>query len=148
MSIDGVLASFVTELNRIRREEGEETFRRAARNAAKMALTQGGKVEKFMRVALADVVDFDELQREAQAKAAPIPKPEAPKQPRENEIQQGLLRELEAITTLDALNAWYQTNRMQMEQVATSNLRNALLDAIRSKRNALRKAKESPDDAS
>ncbi len=148
MSIDGVLASFVTELNRIRREEGEETFRRAARNAAKMALTQGGKVEKFMRVALADVVDFDELQREAQAKAAPIPKPEAPEQPRENEIQQGLLWELEAITTLGALNAWYQTNRMQMEQVATSNLRNALLDAIRSKRNALRKAKESPDDAS
>lgn len=82
MGIEDVLGQFVTEMNRIRREHGEEAYRTAAKNAAKMALGRGGNAEKFMRGALKDVVDFDEIQRERDAEFAPPPREaDPPRQP-------------------------------------------------------------------
>jgi hypothetical protein len=55
----------------------------------------------------------------------------------EYDEQRKLLSELEGLTTLDHLNAWYKTNRKRIDEVVTASLRNPLLDAIRGKKNAL-----------
>lgn len=243
MSIEDVLGKFVVEMNRIRREHGEEAYREAAKNAAKMAMARGGKAELFMRGALKDVVDFDAIKREREAEFAPPPRePEPPKPPpptplpadeamakaimgqipgcetqaqfnamlacfdalrlllaaifinnkesgvrakealdralmvavtatdiagklkdvpeaamgpgaeefkeppkqfHEHDIQRSLLAELATVTALDALNAWYQTNRTRMDQVVSPSLRNVLFDAIKTKKAEIKQQQQS-----
>ncbi len=82
--IEDVLGSAINELNRIRREQGEDVYREAAKNMAKMCLARGGKVAQFARVALGEIVDFDAVERELNDRAASYrqePEPEPPKPP-------------------------------------------------------------------
>jgi len=59
----------------------------------------------------------------------------------EYDIHKTLMRELESIDALSALNEWYDGRRARLDRVVTQGLRNTLFDAIRVKRNVL-EAKE------
>lgn len=78
--IEAVLSQFITELNRVRSEKGEEAYLEAAKISAKMAISQGGLAEKFMREALKGIIDFDAVEREMAQEAASL-KPPAPPEP-------------------------------------------------------------------
>lgn len=54
----------------------------------------------------------------------------------EVEIQLGLLRHLETITTYDQLTAWYASTKEFRDQVKTQSLRNELMDTIRAKKSS------------
>ncbi len=58
----------------------------------------------------------------------------------EYDVQRALLSELERLGSEDQLNHWYNDNRRRVESIKTSGLRNALFDAIRAKKVALRQA--------
>ncbi len=48
-----------------------------------------------------------------------------------------LVFELSALTSLEALQAWYTNNRQRIDRVVSQKLRNELFDAIRERRNKL-----------
>jgi hypothetical protein len=62
---------------------------------------------------------------------------EAPLQFGEYDLQRRLLTELDRITTIVALNKWYQGTKEDREKILSQSLRNILFDAIRSKRDEL-----------
>ena len=62
-----------------------------------------------------------------------------PVQFHEYDIQRKLLTELERISTLSDLNKWYMNTKEQRDRVVTQNLRDILMDTIRTKKNKLEK---------
>lgn len=60
-----------------------------------------------------------------------------PAQFHEYDHQRKLLTELANLTTLDELNAWYASSKDRRDKVVTQNMRNILMDAIRSKKASL-----------
>ena len=60
-----------------------------------------------------------------------------PAQFHEQDVVAKLLGELEALGTLDALNAWYGQTKAERDRVVTQSFRNSLMDSIRAKRNGL-----------
>jgi hypothetical protein len=60
-----------------------------------------------------------------------------PKQFTEASEQRDLIAELEGIKSLEALNAWYSSNRTRIDRVVSQSLRNSLFDAIRVKKESL-----------
>lgn len=65
---------------------------------------------------------------------------EAPLQFGEYDVQKKLLLELNRLTSVDDLNAWYLKTRDERESVVSQSLRNILFDEIRSRRDFLSKA--------
>ena len=61
----------------------------------------------------------------------------APAQFTEEEVQKGLLRHLETLSTMDQLTAWYASTKEHRDAIKTQSLRNELMDTIRAKRNSL-----------
>jgi hypothetical protein len=86
-----------------------------------------------------DVVErLREVPEAAQAGGAASQFVDPPKQFGEYDTQKQLMMELETIGTYENLATWYEANRKRIDEVVSPPLRNALLDAIRTKRNALK----------
>jgi hypothetical protein len=60
-----------------------------------------------------------------------------PKQFEEEEICEGLLKELEGIDSPQRLQQWYGANQGRRDRIVSQNLRNKFLDAVRQKRREL-----------
>jgi hypothetical protein len=61
---------------------------------------------------------------------------ESPAQFHELDDQRRLLAELEALGSMEDLNAWYADTKPRRDKVVNQEIRNELLDAIRAKRNS------------
>lgn len=99
------------------REELATTALQAALEVARKATELHGRLSEVPEGALSEA-------------AAPFINAPAPE-------QSELLSQLEAITTMDQLTAWYAFTKGQRDLIKTQSLRNELLDAIRAKKNAL-----------
>lgn len=62
---------------------------------------------------------------------------EPPAQFVEAGILNGLMGDLEALTSLDDLKVWYANTREMRDKIVTQTFRNELLDAVRQKKNSL-----------
>lgn len=60
-----------------------------------------------------------------------------PKELYEQEVQQSLLSELGALSTLGELNAWYLANKVKFDLVQSQAYRNELFDSVRQKKASL-----------
>jgi hypothetical protein len=61
----------------------------------------------------------------------------APVEFRELEDQRRQLAELDSLTTVEEMNQWYAATKPRRDLIVTQNLRNQLMDAIRTKKAAL-----------
>ena len=59
---------------------------------------------------------------------------EAPLQFHEADLHAELMKELAVITTLEALQVWYEVTRPRRDKIASQSLRNELIDAVRAKK--------------
>jgi hypothetical protein len=99
------------------------------RKALDMSLELGRKVTEVTE-------QLKDIPEAATSKAAEEYK-NPPAQYYEYDIQRALLSELEQLAELDKLNEWYSLTKERREMVKTSSLRNALFDAIRSRKSLL-----------
>ena len=97
MDPNSTVETLMAQLGRIREMYGEEKFKYAAKQAARMLIAQGPEMRAKVQEVLKDVVDLDEVEREP-----PPPFPGAPS----NEVMMHALRQqMPGIQTQAQLNA-------------------------------------------
>lgn len=100
-------------------KEGYEKGKEALNMALDMALQISEVVQKLQ-----------ETPEAATSKAAEEFK-QPPREFQEYDVQKGLLIELEALTSAEELQRWYDGNRARIDCVVSASLRNELFDTIR-----------------
>jgi hypothetical protein len=109
--------------------DGQKDHETAGRQALEMAFEAASKATEI-------TTKLEDTPEAATSKAAEAFK-EPPAQFKELEDQRRMLAEVDSLTTVDALNVWYADTKSRRDRIVTQSLRNELIDAIRTKRNAL-----------
>jgi hypothetical protein len=108
--------------------EGHKETETSARRALELAFDAVAKATEITR-------KLEDSPEAATSKAAEQFK-DPPAQFTELEDQRRQLAELDAVQTIEELNAWYATTKLRRDKIVTQSLRNTLLDAIRIKKNS------------
>jgi len=111
---------------------GDKSKETEARKALELAFEATAKATEIT-IKLAEVPEAATSEASEDFKNSPI-------QFHEYDIQRKLLRELEKLSNLTDLNVWYVGTKSERDRVVTQDLRNILIDAIRTKKNKLEKA--------
>lgn len=106
----------------------------ASAEMARDALNQALDMAKGLSEMVAKLDEVPDEVKSETAKEAVRPAKEL----HEYDEARALMTELEAINDRGTLQRWYDTNRERLDRVVTVKLRNEVMDAIRTKRNALK----------